>query len=640
MAVHFGVSGVRSLITGVLLGAIEFPAPLDCRLNRLFLQIAAANAEGDTLFDVKVNGESIYGSPLDRPKILAGETISESFPSVDLVEGDIVSVDVVGAPLGGISGLYIIVQLQDAPTIDQYVRSAYLGALGRQPDSTELANGISGLNTGCGTGGTATLAATRTFLGTVFTSAEYIALTTTNAEFIEDVYNAVLGRLSDPGGFAFWSLQMTGGMTRSVVLDNFNACIEHQNIRVQPWCPQMPLVASANKLQNTDVSLTAPSVVGQALVWDGSSWGPATLDFLSSAFDIKDPEARAATTAALPAYTGSAGVLTATSNGALTAQDGVTLVANDSLLVKNETGGSEKWNGLYTVTQVGDGSHPFILTRRSDANTSAKVTPGMMARIGNEGTANKNTMWWLTISGPVTLNTTALTFTQFGASGGPPTGSAGGDLTGTYPNPTLAAAGAGAATYGGGGDFVESVTLDSKGRVTAVTTDTPSGGGGGGGPTMVRFINPDGGIVPGYGLVFRPGAGSASEGCNAADTYAIGNRIGWRVRVTGGPDIDVGFDSTTSNAYTHPGFSWGHYSSGQSYINHGSGSFNAVSDGAHAIDDFFEIEITATQFKFYKNGSLRDSFTTTTTGSWYFVISFEGAGAAPNGAIYDVRVIS
>lgn len=435
MAVHFGVSGVRHLITGVLLGAIEFPAPLDCRLNRLFLQIAAPNSEGDTLFNVLVNGVSIYGSPVDRPKILAGDTVSESFPTVDLTEGDIVSVDVVGAPLGGISGLYIIVQLQDAPTVQQYIKSMYQGAFGRQPDSGELAAAVSDLTAGCSGGTTQTAA--RALQEDIFTDTEYTSLGTTDDEYLEDVYNAVLGRLSDPGGFAFWQTQMVLGTTRSEILDFFNGSIEHQNLRLQPWCPQMPLNASANKLQGIDVALTAPTIVGQALVWDGSAWGPATLDFLSSTFDIKDPEARAATTAALPAYTGSAGVLTATSNGALTAQDGVTLVANDALLVRNETGGNEKWNGLYTVTQIGDGSHPFILTRRSDANTSAEVTPGMMVRVGNEGTANKNTMWWLAITGPVTLNTTALTFTQFGAAGGPPSGSAGGTLGGTYPNPTV-----------------------------------------------------------------------------------------------------------------------------------------------------------------------------------------------------------
>jgi hypothetical protein len=53
----------------------------------------------------------------------------------------------------------------------------------------------------------------------------------------------------------------------------------------------------------------------------------------------------------------------------------------------------------------------------------------------------------------------------------PPNGSAGGDLTGTYPNPTLAAAGT-AGTYGSS-SLIPVITTDSKGRVTGVTTSAP-----------------------------------------------------------------------------------------------------------------------------------------------------------------------
>ena len=65
----------------------------------------------------------------------------------------------------------------------------------------------------------------------------------------------------------------------------------------------------------------------------------------------------------------------------------------------------------------------------------------------------------------------------------PPSGAAVGDLTGTYPSPNLAAVGT-AGTYGTSSTYPV-VTVDSKGRVTGVTTDAlptslpPSGAAGG-----------------------------------------------------------------------------------------------------------------------------------------------------------------
>src|SRR6266478_5289251 len=87
-----------------------------------------------------------------------------------------------------------------------------------------------------------------------------------------------------------------------------------------------------------------------------------------------DLAVQAIAVSALPASTynnGTAGVgatLTASSNGAFPAVDGYTAALNDALAVNGQATASQ--NGLYTLTTVGDGSNPWVLTRRSpdDAN--------------------------------------------------------------------------------------------------------------------------------------------------------------------------------------------------------------------------------------------------------------------------------
>lgn len=137
------------------------------------------------------------------------------------------------------------------------------------------------------------------------------------------------------------------------------------------------------------------------------------VDALSNGLDVK-ASVRVATTTTLPANSRSGNVITASGNGALAAIDGVTLVLNDRLLVKNEATGAN--NGIYYVSVVGTGGTPFTLTRATDADSSAEVTGGMYTFV-EEGTTNADSGWILTTDNAITLNTTALTFAQFTGAG-------------------------------------------------------------------------------------------------------------------------------------------------------------------------------------------------------------------------------
>jgi hypothetical protein len=89
--------------------------------------------------------------------------------------------------------------------------------------------------------------------------------------------------------------------------------------------------------------------------------------------------------------------------------DGVTLASGDRVLLKNQSTGSE--NGIYVFTAAAT-----PMTRAGDADTSADVNGGMFTFV-QEGTANADTGWVLTTNNPITLGTTALSFTQFSGSG-------------------------------------------------------------------------------------------------------------------------------------------------------------------------------------------------------------------------------
>lgn len=104
-----------------------------------------------------------------------------------------------------------------------------------------------------------------------------------------------------------------------------------------------------------------------------------------------------------------AGVLTNAGALAALVVDGVTVVAGDRLLLKNQSTGLQ--NGIYTVTTVGSGAVAWVLTRSSDADATGELVEGNYTII-EEGTANTGTLWILTTTGTITIGTTAITWTQ------------------------------------------------------------------------------------------------------------------------------------------------------------------------------------------------------------------------------------
>ncbi|WP_145185823.1 phage tail protein [Pseudomonas sp. URMO17WK12:I11] len=118
--------------------------------------------------------------------------------------------------------------------------------------------------------------------------------------------------------------------------------------------------------------------------------------------------------------------------------DGVALFAGARVLVKDQS--EAKDNGIYDVTTG-------AWRRSNDADTDAKVTPGLLVLV-EKGVANGDSAWQLTTDAPITLGVSAQTYEMaFGRTG---------IVSGTY----------------------RSVTADKYGRVIAASNPTTVAGYG------------------------------------------------------------------------------------------------------------------------------------------------------------------
>jgi len=121
-------------------------------------------------------------------------------------------------------------------------------------------------------------------------------------------------------------------------------------------------------------------------------------DAITQSLDIKD-SVRVASTA---------NIATASALTDGSTIDGVVVATGDRVLLKDQSTGTQ--NGIYTVVASGAAS------RSTDANTSVKVSSGMYVFV-SEGTVSADMGYVLTTNDPITLATTALSFTQFSGAG-------------------------------------------------------------------------------------------------------------------------------------------------------------------------------------------------------------------------------
>lgn len=114
--------------------------------------------------------------------------------------------------------------------------------------------------------------------------------------------------------------------------------------------------------------------------------------------------ARVVIASPLPSYTAAGGVLTASANGALPNQDGVSLAVGDEVLVVSGGSAAPKDNGLYVVTSLGSVSTKWALQRPVDWQTGALIQNGSIVE-AREGAAWANSTWKATATGANVVDT-------------------------------------------------------------------------------------------------------------------------------------------------------------------------------------------------------------------------------------------
>ena len=171
-------------------------------------------------------------------------------------------------------------------------------------------------------------------------------------------------------------------------------------------------------LPNGDVEFPATNPLDTTQSVNGTTFKYYLVDVLQYILNAQGfttyTNCRVATVALLNATysNGTAGVgATLTNAGAQAALaiDGVTLVAGDRVLVKNQT--STFQNGIYVVSNIGSASTNWVLTRADDYNEPAEIIYLGVVAI-TQGLTNAGLVFQENSQGPFVIGTSPITFQQ------------------------------------------------------------------------------------------------------------------------------------------------------------------------------------------------------------------------------------